>query len=157
MCIGSKRIVAANALLLLALVVTLPAASSAGSRRLQPPPDVDLDPDRSMSFGRLPRTSFDQRVFGPLKQSLGSKAMDPAIDPYNPVVRPSRYEPGTGKIRDSLTDKVREMRRAEEARRPHRSSWARKDYASSSSLGRRSSSSTGNRPQSGASRKKSDD
>ncbi|MEW6269073.1 MAG: hypothetical protein AB1689_07205 [Thermodesulfobacteriota bacterium] len=135
--------------------VALPATGLAGPRRLQPPPDVDLDPERGMSFGRLPRTSFDQRVFSPLKQSLGSKAMDPAIDPYNPVVRPSRYEPGTGKIRDSLTDKVREMRRAEEARRPHRASWAQKDDTSSSDA-RRSGSVSRGRTASGST-KKSDD
>lgn len=119
----SRRRLAALALVIAA--IALPATGFAGPRRLQPPPDVDLDPDRGMTFGRLPRTSFDHRVFGPLKQSLGSKAMDPSIDPYNPVVKPNRYEPGTGKIRGSLTDKVREMRRAEEARRPYRSSWLR--------------------------------
>ena len=90
----------------------------AGSGSL--PPDVDLDPDRGMSFGRLPKTSFDRRVFDPMKKSLTSQAMDPEIDPYNPVVKPSRYEPGTGRIRDSYTDKVRELRRDEEARRKMR-------------------------------------
>jgi hypothetical protein len=104
----------------LALVVLLlaPVVAYAGSGSL--PPDVDLDPDRGMSFGRLPKTSFDRRVFDPMKKSLTSQAMDPAIDPYNPIVRPSRYEPGTGRIRDSYTDQVREMRRDEEARRKTR-------------------------------------
>src|SRR3954462_5911635 len=45
----------------LAVLVALPCASLAGSRQL--PPDVDLDPDRAMSFGRMPKTSFDRRVF----------------------------------------------------------------------------------------------
>ena len=105
---------------LLALVVLLgaPGIGHAGSGSL--PPDVDLDPDRGMSFGRLPRTSFDRRVFDPMKKALTSQAMDPAIDPYNSVVRPSRYEPATGRIRDSYTDQVREMRRDEEARRKTR-------------------------------------
>jgi len=149
-----------GALLALAAVVAIlasPAPAAAGSRRLQPPPDVDLDPERGMSFGRLPRTSFDQRVFSPLKQSLGSRVMDSSIDPYNPAVRPSRYEPGTGKIRDSLTDKVREMRRTEEARRPHRSTYSTKDddkpsgVAKSKPSGARTGSRTANLP------KKNDD
>lgn len=109
---------------LLALVTMLlaPGVARAGSGSL--PPDVDLDPDRGMSFGRLPKTSFDRRVFDPMKKALTSQAMDPTIDPYNPVVRPSRYEPGTGRIRDSYTDQVREMRRDEEARRKTRTTEA---------------------------------
>lgn len=105
-------------LLALATLLLAPGVARAGSGSL--PPDVDLDPDRGMSFGRLPKTSFDRRVFDPMKKALTSQAMDPAIDPYNPVVRPSRYEPGTGRIRDSYTDQVREMRRDEEARRKTR-------------------------------------
>jgi hypothetical protein len=100
----------------------------AGSRRLQPPPDVDLDPDRWMTFGRLPKTSFDRRVFDPMNQALGSRVMDTTIDPYSPVMKPNRYEPGTGRIRDSLTDKVREIRRAQEARRTRREEAARQTY-----------------------------
>lgn len=108
-------------LLTLTAFLLAPSVARAGSGSL--PPDVDLDPDRGMSFGRLPKTSFDRRVFDPTKKALTSQAMDPAIDPYNPVVRPSRYEPGTGRIRDSYTDKVREIRREEEeARRKTRSS-----------------------------------
>lgn len=112
---------------LLALVTLLvaPGVARAGSGSL--PPDVDLDPDRGMSFGRLPKTSFDRRVFDPMKKALSSQAMDPAIDPYNPVVRPSRYEPATGRIRDSYTDQVREMRRDEEARRKTRTVETRAD------------------------------
>lgn len=105
-------------LLALAALLLAPAVALAGSGSL--PPDVDLDPERGMSFGRLPKTSFDRRVFDPMKRSLTSQAMDPAIDPYNPVVRPSRYEPGTGRIRDSYSDQVRRMRREEEARRKTR-------------------------------------
>jgi hypothetical protein len=109
----------------LAMVIALPCASLAGSRKL--PPDVDLDPDRGMSFGRLPKTAFDRRVFDPMKKSLGSRVMDPAVDPYNPVVRPSRYEPGTGRIRDSLTDKLRDMRHDEEVARKSRDTTRKKD------------------------------
>ena len=105
-------------LLAFATLLAAPRLALAGSSSL--PPDVDLDPDRGMSFGRLPKTSFDRRVFDPMKKSLTSQVMDPAIDPWNPVVRPSRYEPGTGKIRDSYSDKVRAMRRDEEARRKTR-------------------------------------
>jgi hypothetical protein len=108
----------------LATVCLAPVTALAGSSSL--PPDVDLDPDRGMTFGRLPKTSFDRRVFDPMKKSLTSQAMDPAIDPYNPVIKSSRYEPGTGKIRDSLTDKVREMRRTEETARKNRAALARR-------------------------------
>lgn len=108
----------AAAALALAALLLVPRLAIAGSSSL--PPDVDLDPDRGMSFGRLPKTSFDRRVFDSTKKSLTSQAMDPTIDPYNPVVRPSRYEPGTGKIRDSYTDKLREIRRHEEAARKAR-------------------------------------
>jgi len=130
------------ALVLLAFIAMPAVGLAGGSRSL--PPDVDLDPDRGMSFGRLPKTSFDRRVFDPMKQSLGSKAMDPAIDPYNPVVRPSRYEPSTGKIRDSLSDKVRDLRRNEEAARKARSGDSRqsadaKSVTSSNSNKRRQS------------------
>lgn len=121
----------------------------AGSSSL--PPDVDLDPDRGMTFGRLPKTSFDRRVFEPMKRSLTSQAMDPSIDPYNPIVRSSRYEPGTGKIRDSLTDKVRELRRSEEAARKNRASLARRENESSLRKPRQQSRSLSQ------ARKKSDD
>lgn len=106
-------------LLALAALLAAPSTALAGSGSSLPP-DVDLDPDRGMSFGRLPKTSFDRRVFDPMKKSLTSQVMDPSVDPWNPVVRPSRYEPGTGKIRDSYSDKVRQMRRDEEARRKTR-------------------------------------
>jgi hypothetical protein len=128
--------------MLLALLAAPSSGLAGGSRSL--PPDVDLDPDRGMSFGRLPKTSFDRRVFDPMKRSLGSQAMDPSIDPYNPVARPSRYEPATGKIRDSLSDKLRDLRRNEEAARKARSEESRrsadaKQTSSSGSTKRRKS------------------
>ena len=118
----------------LAMLAALAVASSSAvaGGRSSLPPDVDLDPDRGMSFGRLPKTSFDRRVFDPMKKSLTSQAMDPSIDPYNPVVRPSRYEPGTGKIRDSYTDKLREIRRREEQSRKARATLARGDSSDAS-------------------------
>lgn len=109
----------AGRLLALAALLAAPSTALAGSGSSLPP-DVDLDPDRGMSFGRLPKTSFDRRVFDPMKKSLNSQVMDPSVDPWSPAVRPSRYEPGTGKIRDSYSDKVRQLRRDEEARRKTR-------------------------------------
>lgn len=116
------------ALAVATVCLAAPVSALGGSSSL--PPDVDLDPDRGMTFGRLPKTSFDRRVFDPMKKSLTSQAMDPSIDPYNPVIKSSRYEPGTGKIRDSLTDKVREMRRNEETARKNRAALARRDDSS---------------------------
>jgi len=112
-------------LVVTAALVVVSASAYAGSSSL--PPDVDLDPDRGMTFGRLPKTSFDRRVFDPMKRALTSQAMDPAIDPYNSTVKASRYEPGTGKIRDSLTDKVRDLRRDEETARKNRAAMARRE------------------------------
>jgi hypothetical protein len=101
-------------------VLTIGLASTAvfaESSKLKRPPDVDLDPERGMTFGRIPKTSFDGRMYGPLKQGLRSRTMDSTIDPYNSVLQTDRYEPHTGKIRNSLTDTVRSMRRNEELRR----------------------------------------
>src|SRR5512134_1241558 len=114
------------ALVAVAAFVALSATVHAGGSSSLPP-DVDLDPDRGMTFGRLPKTSFDRRVFDPMKKSLTSQAMDPAIDPYNSIIRSSRYEPGTGKIRDSLTDKVRDLRRTEETARKNRAAMDRRE------------------------------
>jgi hypothetical protein len=43
--------------------------------------------------------------------------MDPAIDPYNLVMKPSVYEPQTGQVRGSITDAYRSIRRAQDASR----------------------------------------
>ena len=112
--IGRRRLLLA---LQLAALLALPAVALAGPRHL--PPDVDIDPDRGMSFTRMPKTAFDRRVFDPMKKALLSKVMDPTIEPYNSVVRPSRYDPSTGRIRDSITDALREMRHNEEMSRKY--------------------------------------
>ena len=131
------------ALVAVAALVALASPGHAGSSSL--PPDVDLDPDRGMTFGRLPKTSFDRRVFDPMKKALTSQAMDPAIDPYNSVIRSSRYEPGTGKIRDSYTDKVRELRRDEETARKNRAALSRSEDRAAVGKPRRSVSQHGSR------------
>ena len=69
----------AATLLALATILLAPGVARAGSGSL--PPDVDLDPDRGMSFGRLPKTSFDRRVFDPMKKALTSQAM--AFPPHS--------------------------------------------------------------------------
>jgi hypothetical protein len=89
----------------------------AGGKRLRPPPDVTLHPDRGMSFTRFSKTSHDQRVFKPLNQGTRLPLMDPAIDPYNLVMKPSVYEPQTGQVRGSITDAYRSIRRAQDASR----------------------------------------
>jgi len=105
-------------------LLALPAVALAGGRR-HLPPDVDLDPDRSMPFDRLPKTAFDHRQLDTMKRALASHVMDPAIDPYTTIIKPSKYEPYTGQIRNSVTDALREMR--------HNQDLARKFGASAKS------------------------
>jgi len=101
-------------------------ACLARSKRLKPPPDVDLDPDRAMSFGRLSKSPFDRSISRPLTQAISPVlVMDPSVDPFNSVVKPSRYEPQTGEIRGGLVDRFREMAHLEEQdRRVHPASPA---------------------------------
>lgn len=112
------------ALYVVALLAT-PAVALAGGRR-HLPPDVDLDPDRSMPFDRYPKTAFDHRQLDTMKKALASHVMDPAVDPYTSIIKPSKYEPYTGQIRNSITDALREMR--------HNQDLARKFSASDKSL-----------------------
>lgn len=99
------------------LVAALASSSSAWAGGSSLPPDVDLDPDRGMTFGRLGRTRLQGEVFAPTKDSLRSRVMDPNIDPFNSMLHSDRYEPSTGKIQGGLTDTLREMRRRQEASR----------------------------------------
>jgi len=117
-----RRLLARAVLLtfLTTLGLSLSAVPSvAGSKKLRPPPDVDLDPDRAMSFGRLSKNPFDRSVSRPFNQAISpSLVMDPGVEPYSTVVKPSRYEPQTGEIRGGLVDKRREMAQREELDRP---------------------------------------
>jgi hypothetical protein len=120
----------------IAFAGALPEEAFAGGKRLRPPASVSLHPDRGMTFGRYSKTSHDQRVFKPLNQGTRLPTMDPAIDPYNLNMRTSVYEPSTGQIRGSLTDTVRDMRRAQEAsRRAAREASARRKQAGSGESG----------------------
>jgi hypothetical protein len=103
------------ATLQLAALLALPAIALAGQHHL--PPDVDLDPDRGMSFVRLPKTSFERSDLEVMKKMLSSRAMDPTIEPYNSPIRSSRYDASTGRIRDSINDNLREMRHSEDVAR----------------------------------------
>ena len=126
---GRKRWIVA---LQLATLLAIPSAVLAGQRHL--PPDVDLDPDRGMPFGRLPKTSFDRRTFDAMKKVLNSRVMDPTVEPYNSVVRPSRYDPGTGRIRDSITDALRDMRHNEDLARKYAETKGSKDQQQKKNL-----------------------
>jgi hypothetical protein len=97
------------------LSLTGPSAGWARSKRLRPPPDVTLHPDRGMTFSRFGKTSHDQRVFKSLNQGTRLPVMDPSIDPYNLNLKSSVYEPQTGQIRGSLNDAYTSVRRAQEA------------------------------------------
>ncbi len=104
-----------GALLLATLAIALlPAPAQARSKRLRPPPNVLLHPDRGMTFGRLSKIEHDQRAFKPLNQGTRLPKIDPAIDPYQPAVRPNVYDPQTGVIRGSLSDALRAVRRGED-------------------------------------------
>jgi len=100
---------------ILATVLASSGGAWAGGSGL--PPDVDLDPDRGMTFGRLGRTRLQGEVFQPTKDSLRSRVMDPSIDPFNSMLQSDRYEPATGKIQGGLTDTLRDMRKRQEASR----------------------------------------
>jgi hypothetical protein len=100
-----------------ALVMVALGASFASAGNLQPPPDVDLDPDRGMTFGRMPKTSLPGQIYGPTKQALRKRYMDPSVDPYMEMQSSGRYEPATGRISGSLTDARRTIKRREEASR----------------------------------------
>lgn len=102
-----------------ALVVGLTAVAWAGGSSL--PPDVDLDPDRGMTFGRIGKTRLVGEVFAPFKHAMRSRVMDPSIDPYAPAAAAGRYDPATGKIQGGLSDTVKAMRRRQEAARSSRS------------------------------------
>jgi hypothetical protein len=99
------------------LAAVLVSSSSAWAGGSGLPPDVDLDPDRGMTFGRLGRTRLQGEVFEPTKDSLRSRVMDPSIDPFNSMLQSDRYEPSTGKIQGGLSDTLRDMRKRQETSR----------------------------------------
>lgn len=70
-----------------------------------------------MPFDRLPKKAFDGRELDTQKKLLTLHVMDPDIDPYSLLVKPSTYESATGQIRGSLTDQEREMRHEEDIER----------------------------------------
>jgi hypothetical protein len=103
---ANRRVLAALQLLLL---LSVPVGALA-DQRLRRPPDVDLDPDRGMPFDRLPKSAFQHRELDTMRKLLASKVMDPAVEPYQTIVKPSKYEPYTGQIRGSINDHLRDMR-----------------------------------------------
>jgi hypothetical protein len=101
----------------LAVATFMTTSAFAGGRRLRPPPDVTLHPDRGMTFSRFSKTSHDQRVFKAMNQATRLPVMDPAVDPYNLGLRSNVYDPQSGQIRGSLSDAYQSIRRAQEASR----------------------------------------
>ena len=110
--------VVATALLLALEARTASAGSS--TNKLKPPREVDLDPDRQMSFGRLSKAPFDKSLNQSYLQGTMLPTMDAEIEPYNWVVKPSRYDPQTGTIRGGIVEKAKEMRELEAEDRPVR-------------------------------------
>ena len=73
-----------------------------------------------MTFSRMPKTSLPGQIYGPTKQVLRQRYVEPAVDPYTELPSAGRYDPSTGKISGSLTDTRRKMKRREEASRSRR-------------------------------------
>jgi len=46
--------------------------------------------------------------------------MDPDVEPYNSVIKPSRYDPQTGTIRGGIVEKEKQMRELQARDRPVR-------------------------------------
>jgi hypothetical protein len=105
------------ALALLALGLPRPAGAA---DKLKPPQEVDVDPDRLMSFGRLSKAPFDKSINQPYLQATNLPTMDQDVEPYNTVVKPSRYDPQTGTIRGGIVEKEKEMRDLQARDRPVR-------------------------------------
>ena len=99
------------------VVATLVLWSGAWASGLQRPPGVDLDPDRGMTFSRLPGTTFDGKVFAPYRQVMRSAVMRPEVDPYRTLLEAPQYDPQTGKIRGFLSDQERVIQRHQDLSR----------------------------------------
>lgn len=101
--------------LVVAAVLTAPTGALARDKRLRPPPDVLLHPDRGMPFSRFAKTTHDQRSFKPFNQGTRLPVMDASIDPYNLGAKPSYYDVRSGLVRNSITDNLHDMKRNEQA------------------------------------------
>ena len=110
------------AVLLVLLSLATPAL--ARSNRLRPPPDVDLDPDRGMTFGRMSKITHDQKAFRSFNQATRPGVLDPAIDPYSPLSK-NQYDPDTGLVHGSLNDAAKAMRQNEDTSRREETALAR--------------------------------
>jgi hypothetical protein len=102
-----KLLLVAAASLLAALLLPAPRVLAGGNA---PPPDVRLDPDRGMTFGRIPKTTIDGAIYKPFRDSMKWQLMSPDHDPYRSMLQSEIYDPATGRIHGGLSDKVREMR-----------------------------------------------
>jgi hypothetical protein len=94
----------------------VPTASYAKPARLRPPPDVDLDPDRMMTFGRMSKITHDQKAFKPFNQAMRPGIVDTTIDPYTPTVR-NQYDPDNGIVHGSLNDAAKLLRQIDDVNR----------------------------------------
>jgi hypothetical protein len=108
-------------LLGLAIAVALsvglvPTPAYAKPARLRPPPDVDLDPDRGMTFGRMSKITHDQKAFKSFNQATRPGVLDPTIDPYTPLVK-NQYDPDNGIVHGSLNDAAKLLRQLEDVER----------------------------------------
>jgi hypothetical protein len=117
---SSRNAGARIALVALASVALGRALPASGSDKLKRPQEVDIDPDRFMSFGRLSKAPFDKSINQPYLEGTNLPSMDPSVEPYNWTVKPSRYDPQTGTIQGGIVEKEKEMRELEAEDRPAR-------------------------------------
>ena len=108
-------------LLGLAIAVALclglaPTPGYAKPARLRPPPDVDLDPDRGMTFGRMSKITHDQKAFKSFNQATRPGVLDQSIDPYTPLTK-NQYDPDNGIVHGSLNDSAKLLRQLEDVER----------------------------------------
>lgn len=105
---------------LAATVALVYSPALAKTKRLQPPPNVNLRQDRGMTFTRFPKIEQDQRVFKPINQATRLPGIDPKIEPYNLPLGSDTYHPHTGVVRGGLVDANRDVRRSQDALRRRR-------------------------------------
>jgi len=110
-----RAIAAVTALAL--LVGPLAAVAHARGQRSHRPPNIFLNPDRGLGFTRFSKASHDRKLFDSVHHATTLPGLDPAIEPYNLTPKASTYDVQSGNVRGSLSDRMHEIQRADDAAR----------------------------------------